>query len=72
MIVLRWKDKKDVYFLIIIYFLLVILVWVVDDDFGFDIDVVRNDSDVVFRRVKERGRWVIKNIYRLEIVKCYN
>lgn len=72
MIVLRWKDKKDVYFLIIIYFLLVILVWVVDDDFGFDIDVVRNDSDVVFRRVKERGRWVIKKIYRLEIVKCYN
>lgn len=52
MIVLRWKDKKDVYFLIIIYFLLVVLDWVEDDNFGVELEEVRNESDVVCRRVK--------------------
>lgn len=72
MTALRWKDKKDVHFLTTIHSSPVIPAWVADDDSGSDTDAVRNDSDVVSRRVKERGRWVTKNIYRPEIVKCYN
>lgn len=72
MIVLRWKDKKDVFFSSIIYFFLVVLIWVENDDFGIDVDDERDIVDVVCRRVKVRGNWVFKKIYRLQIVKFYN
>lgn len=65
MIVLRWKDKKDVFFLSIIYFFLVVLIWVENDDFGIEVDDERDIVDVVCRRVKVRGNWVFKKIYRL-------
>jgi len=67
-----WKDKKDVYFLTTIHSSLVIPAGVADDDSGSHTDAVRNESDVVSRRVKGLGRWVTKKIYRLEIVQCYN
>ena len=72
MTALRWKDKKDVYFLTTIHSSPVIPAWVADDDSGSDTDAVRNESDVVSRRVKVQGHWVSKKIYRPGIVKCYN
>ena len=49
-----------------------VLVWVADDNCGFETDAVRNESDVVSRTVKVRGRRVTKKINRPGIVKCYN
>lgn len=46
--------------------------WVDDDNSGAESDEVRNESDVVCGRVKLRGRWVTKKIYRPGIVKSYN
>lgn len=72
MTALRWKDKKDVYFLTTIHSPPVVPDWVEDDNSGAESEEVRNESDVVCRRVKQRGRWVTKKIYRPGIVKSYN
>ena len=72
MTALRWKDKKDVYFLTTIHSPPVVPDWVEDDNSGAKSHEVRHESDVVCRRVKLRGCWVTKKIYRPGIVKSYN
>lgn len=72
MTALRWKDKKDVFFLSTIHPPPVVPAWVENDDSGTDADDERDTADVVCRRVKVRGNWVSKKIYRPQIVKSYN
>ena len=52
MTALRGKDKKDVYFLTTIHSPPVVPDWVEDDNSGGKSEEVRNESDVVCRRVK--------------------
>ena len=67
MIALRWKDKKDVFFLTTIHSPPVVPAEVEDDNSGTESEAVRNESDMVCRRVRLRGRWVNKKIYRPDL-----
>jgi hypothetical protein len=68
MTALRWKDKKDVYLLSTIHPPPEVPAWVEDEE----ADDERDSDDLVRRRVKVRGQWVSKKIYRPQIVKSYN
>ena len=71
---LRWKDRKDVYFLSTIHAPPDVPVWVgldSSEDSGSDGERAQS-QEVVQRREKVNGRWVTKKIYRPEIVKDYN
>jgi len=72
MTALRWKDKKDVFFLGTIHPPLVVPAWVENDDSGTEADDERDTDDVVCRSVKVGGNWASKKIYRRQIVKSYN
>lgn len=69
MTALRWKDKKDVFFLGTIHPPLVVPAWVENDDSGTEADDERDTDDVVCRSVKVGGNWASKRIYRRQIVK---
>ena len=71
---LRWKDRKDVYFLSTIHAPPDVPVWVgldSSEDSGSEGERAQS-QEVVQRREKVNGRWVTKKIYRPEIVKDYN
>ena len=71
---LRWKDRKDVYFLSTIHAPPDVPVCVgLDSSEDSGSEGKRAQSqEVVQRREKVNGRWVTKKIYRPEIVKDYN
>ena len=64
MTALRWKDKKDVFFLSTIHPSPVVPAWVENDDSGTEADDERDTAGMVCRRVKVGGSWVSKKIYR--------
>ena len=64
MTALRWRDKKDVFFLSTIHPPPVVPAWVENDDSGTEADDERDTAGVVCRRVKVGGNWVSKKIYR--------
>ena len=71
---LRWKDRKDVYFLSTIHAPPDVPVWVgldSSEDSGREGESAQS-GEVVQRREKVNDRWVTKKIYQPEIVKGYN
>ena len=76
MTALRWKDKKDVFFLSSIHAPPKVPDWVGREDAPKpDPDAEPNpepNPDVVSRRVKVRGQWKTLKIYRPKIVEDYN
>lgn len=74
MLALRWKDRKDVFFLSIIHAPPEVPNWV-DTGAAPDSDPdapEEEDAAIVRRRVRVRGQWRSQKIYRPPIVADYN
>ena len=68
MLALRWKDRKDVFFLSTIHAPPEVPKWV-DTRTAPEAE---EDPSVVRRRVRVRGQWQSQKIYRPPIVADYN
>ena len=69
MTALRWKDKKDVFFLSSIHAPPEVSDWVGREDAPEPDPDAEPNPDVVSRRVTVRGQWQTLKIYRPKIVE---